>query len=325
MSVSLVAVHAPLRKTAFTTALQQTARYSGRSSIQTATVRAFSASVRRREDISEIKVSDRLNLNGRNILVTGGGRGIGFAVCKAIAQQGGNVAVLDALPEPVEEFHQLASKHSIKTSYQQTDVTKQDSLESAFAAAVEKTGPITGCVPAAGVAVDKPMAETTWQEAERVLMVNTMGTFWTVKLAADHMAAHGLGGSIVMIASIAAQGIKVPEQNLSIYNMSKAGVKGLVGPLAVELGEQNIRVNSVSPGVIMSPMTDAMKTSQPKLLNMFKNAAPMGRIGIPQDLTPQIIYLLSDAASFTTGADFIISGGIHAGVAPTQMSKALSG
>lgn len=93
------------------------------------------------------------------------------------------------------------------------------------------------------------------------------------------MAKHQQGGSIVMIASIAAQGIKVPEQNLAIYNMSKSAVKGLVGPLAVELSEHNIRVNSISPGVIESPMTASLKIEYPKLVEMFENAAPVGRMG----------------------------------------------
>lgn len=104
--------------------------------------------------------------------MTGGGRGIGFALCKAVAQQGGNVAVLDALPAPVDEFHTLADRYAVQTFFQRADVTKQESLESGFAGAVEKLGPLTGCVPAAGIAIDKPIGETTWEEALRVLEVS---------------------------------------------------------------------------------------------------------------------------------------------------------
>ncbi|KAK5172695.1 uncharacterized protein LTR77_002815 [Saxophila tyrrhenica] len=285
--------------------------------------RTFSACSRLREDISDMKVTDRMTMKGRNVLVTGGGRGIGFAICKAVAQMGGNVAVIDALPEPIEEFHTLEKKYGTKTTFQQADVTSEESLGSAVQDAVSAFGEFHGCVPAAGIALDKPLAQHTWAESQRVLMVNTMGTFWTVKLVADNMAKHGQGGSIVLIASVAAQGIKVPEQNLSIYNMSKAGVKGLVGPLATELSESNIRVNSISPGVILSPMTRSLKTEYPSLAQMFENAAPVGRMGVPQDLTPAIIYLLSDAGSFTTGSDFPITGGLHAGVRPSWMHRAM--
>ena len=171
--------------------------------------RSFSFSRSNREDLSNVKITDRMSLKGRNILITGGGRGIGFAICKAIAQLGGNVAVIDALSEPVEEFHTLGDKFGTKTFYQKADVTHQHSLESAFSTAAKEVGPFQGCVPAAGIALDKPLADHGWNESLKVLMVNTMGTFWTVKLVADHMREHGQGGSIVMIASVAAQGIKV--------------------------------------------------------------------------------------------------------------------
>lgn len=164
---------------------------------------------RQGQNLSDVSVTDRMSLKGRNIFITGGGRGIGFAITKAVAQLGGNIAVVDALPEPVEEFHSLGSKYGAKTFYQKADVTNQSSIESAFKNAVSEVGEFEGCVPAAGIALDKPVFEHGWDESVRVLMVNTMGTFWTAKLVADHMKQHGKGGSIVMIASVAAQGIKV--------------------------------------------------------------------------------------------------------------------
>lgn len=202
-------------------------------------------------------------------------------------------------------------------------MTQQNSLESAFDSVLKQAGSFQGCVTAAGIALDKPFADHQWEESQRVLNVNVMGTFWTAKLMATHMASQAQGGSIVMVASIAAQGIKVPEQNVAIYNMSKAAVKGLVGPLAVELAESKIRVNSISPGVILSPMTNALKTEYPHLLGMFENAAPLKRIGVPQDLTPIVAYLLSDASSFTTGADFVVTGGLHAGMSPSYLKQAM--
>lgn len=117
--------------------------------------------------------------------------------------------------------------------------------------------------------------------------------------------------------------MQVPEQNLAIYNMSKSAVKGMVGPLAVELSEYSIRINSISPGVIKSPMTAALQDEYPSLFQMFNNAAPVGRMGVPEDLTPMITYLLGDAASFTTGADFPITGGLHAGIRPSWMNRAM--
>lgn len=244
--------------------------------------RTFSAAATRRKNVQEGSVAERLSMKGKTVLVTGGGRGIGFAITKAIAQMGGNVAVIDTLPEPVEEFHTLAKSFGTTATYHRGDVTKQDSLESAFNEAAKSAGEIHGCVAAAGIVVDKPFFDHQWEECQRVLAVNTMGTFWTVKLASQHMAKHGKGGSLVMIASIAAQGTKIPQQNVSIYNMSKAAVKGLAGPLAVEVAPYKIRVNTISPGVILSPMTNALKVDYPELLHMFENAAPAQRIGVPE-------------------------------------------
>jgi NAD(P)-dependent dehydrogenase (short-subunit alcohol dehydrogenase family) len=260
-------------------------------------------------------------MKDKTVLITGGGRGIGLAICKAIAQLGGNIAVLDALPQPSEEFHALSNDYGVEAFYERVDVTVQSSLERGFESVIEKTGGIQGCVTAAGITLERPFAEHTWDESQRLLNVNVMGTFWTAKLAADHLRARGEGGSLVLIASVAAQGIIVPMQSLSIYNMSKAAVKGLVGPLAVELGEIGIRVNSISPGVIDSQMTRDNATMFPRLTDMYHNAPPVRRIGQPSDLTPLVCYLLSDASTFTTGSDFLVTGGLHAGLSPKWIDR----
>lgn len=283
--------------------------------------RTFTSSTTFRDAAADLSISDRLSMKGKTVLVTGGGRGIGFAICKAIAQLGGNIAVLDALAEPVQSFQSLRTEHRINTFYQRVDVTVQSSLETGFDSIIQQAGSIQGCVTAAGIALDKPFCDHTWEECKRVLDVNVLGTFWTAKLAADHMILQEKGGSIVMIASVAAQGVKLPIQKLAIYNMSKAAVKGLVGPLAVELGHTGVRVNSISPGVIDTPMTQGLRTTYPKLVDMFHKAPPVKRIGQPSDLTPLIAYLLSDASTFTTGSDFVVTGGLHAGLSPEWLQR----
>jgi len=289
--------------------------------LPTITQRSFTSTIHRKDSAAEVKITDRLNMKGKTVLVTGGGRGIGLAICKAVAQLGGNIAVLDALPQPAKEFHALSNDHGIETIYERVDVTVQSSLERGFENVIQKTGGIHGCVTAAGITLERPFAEHTWDESQRLLNVNVMGTFWTAKLVADHLRARGEGGSLVLIASVAAQGIIVPMQSLSIYNMSKAAVKGLVGPLAVELGDVGIRVNSISPGVIDSQMTRDNATMFPRLTDMYHNAPPVRRIGQPSDLTPLVCYLLSDASTFTTGSDFLVTGGLHAGLSPRWIDR----
>lgn len=114
------------------------------------------------------------DLGKRNYVVTGGAQGIGFAVTRAICEMGGNVAVMDIQSEPVEEFKTLSSRFGAKTVYIQTDVTKEDSLNAAFARAIQELGGIDGCVPAAGIAIDKPFVDQTWDEFTRIQEINVL-------------------------------------------------------------------------------------------------------------------------------------------------------
>lgn len=118
-------------------------------------------------------VRPMFELKGRNYLITGGAQGIGFAATRAICEMGGNVAVLDIQDRPTAEFEELGPKFGVKTSYHQTDLTQQDSLHAGFAKALESLGgTIDGCVPAAGIAIDKPFVEQTWEEFTRIQDIN---------------------------------------------------------------------------------------------------------------------------------------------------------
>ena len=112
------------------------------------------------------------SLQGRNYAVTGGGQGIGFTIAKAIAEFGGNVAVIDLRPQPVDEFAQLSTDFKVRTAYYQCDVSNEDSLRSAFQKVIADFKQIHGLVTSAGIAIDKPFVEQTWQEAERIQHVN---------------------------------------------------------------------------------------------------------------------------------------------------------
>lgn len=117
-------------------------------------------------------VRPMFELRGRNYIITGGAQGIGFACTRAICEMGGNVAVLDIQKKPTEEFNTLSQKFGVKTIYLQTDVTKQDSLTSSFDHALQELGSLHGCVPAAGIAIDKPFVDQTWDEFTRIQEIN---------------------------------------------------------------------------------------------------------------------------------------------------------
>lgn len=133
-------------------------------------------------------------LRGRNYVVTGGAQGIGFAVTRAICEMGGNVAVMDIQERPVDEkeWNSLSQNFGAKTVYIQTDVTKQESLNAAFARAVKELGSIDGLVPAAGIAIDKPFIEQTWEEFTRIQEIN-VGFSFAVLSESSLMPSSGQG------------------------------------------------------------------------------------------------------------------------------------
>ncbi|EXJ73599.1 uncharacterized protein A1O5_03361 [Cladophialophora psammophila CBS 110553] len=257
-------------------------------------------------------IQDLMSLKDRVTVVTGGARGIGLALARGAAELGSDIAVLDILEKPSDAFLDLEKGLGVRAKYYRTSVTDPDGLTQSFKAVVEDFGRIDNCVTAAGIVHDKPFLDTTWDEAARILQVNVMGTMLSAQLAAKQMRAQNTGGSIVMIASVTAQSA-LPTQRLNIYAASKGAVRSLCLQLAVELAPLGIRVNTVSPGFIATEMTKGLALTRPELLTVFKSAPPLGRIGDRADLKGIVGYLLSDAAAYTTGADVLVTGGVHAG------------
>ncbi|OAP57397.1 short chain dehydrogenase [Fonsecaea erecta] len=262
-------------------------------------------------------VRPMFELTGRNYIVTGGGRGIGYAITRAIAEMGGNVVVFDLLDKPVSDFDTLESEFGVKVKYIRADVTSDDSLRSAFAQAMETLGTLDGCVTAAGIAPEGPFLEQDWNTMRKVMDINVNGTYFTAQLAAQQMQKQGTGGSLILIASVCAH-VALPRTLLSAYNASKGAVKMLSTALAVELAPLNIRCNIISPGYIQSDMTKGLREKNPELADIMENAPPLRRIGNRNDLTGAAVYLLSDASAYTTGAEILVTGGMHAGRVTTD-------
>ncbi|KAF2009747.1 NAD(P)-binding protein [Aaosphaeria arxii CBS 175.79] len=253
-------------------------------------------------------LSERMSLKGKTTIITGGARGIGLSLVEAVADAGGDVAILDVLEQPKIDLSTLG----VNARYYRTDVTKQNSLEDTFGRIGKDFGRIDNCVTAAGIVADKPFFDHQWDECERLLKVNVLGTFFCAQLAAKAIRDQGTGGSLVMIASIASY-MSLPLQHLPFYGATKGAVRIMTKQLAVELAPLNIRVNSISPGFIRTDMTELCAVQQPELYSVFNSAPPIGRIGETTDITGAVNYLLSDAAAYTTGIDIPITGGLIAG------------
>ncbi|EQB44928.1 short chain dehydrogenase [Colletotrichum gloeosporioides Cg-14] len=263
-------------------------------------------------------VHDLLSLKGRTVVITGGARGLGLAFALAVAEVGGNIAILDAAQEPHDHFYQIEKAHEIKIKYYRSDVTNYKTLKETFSNIVNDFGRIDGLVTAAGICPDEPFLQRSPESVAKCMNINVLGTYYAAQLAAAQMASQDptdfnpRGGSIVMIASIAAY-VASKGQTTSDYCCSKGAVVALAKALGVELAASGIRVNSISPGYMATDMTLDLCNRYPHLGEIMNTEPPMRRMGDRTDLKVPVVYLLSNASAYHTSDDILITGGIHAG------------
>ena len=236
-------------------------------------------------------------LKGRVAVVTGAGGGLGGAIVRRLAGMGATVVATDlkapTLPDGLGNAIALAC-----------DVADETSVQALAATVKEKFGRCDILVNNAGVmAPVVPLEELPVESWDKVMNVNLKGSFLCAKHLARLMLAQG-SGAIVNLASI---GARVPN-DIGAYGASKAGVLGLTREMAVRWGPRGIRVNSVSPGMIRTPMSEHFYQNE-KLHQGRIKTIPTGRIGVPDDIANAIAFMVSDAASYMNGQDIIIDGG----------------
>ena len=237
---------------------------------------------------------NKIDLQGRVAIVTGGARGIGLAIAHRLTDSGARCCLWDLNPEPPKGL----AAHSVKV-----DISKPDSVAAAFDQTIKHLGNVDILVNNAGIAgVTKKMWECTPDEWQAVLQVNLFGVFLCCRAVVPHMMQRGYG-RIVSIASIAG---KEGNPNASHYSSAKAGVIGLTKSLGKELAKTGVLVNCITPAVIQ---TDILKQVTQEHIDYMLSKIPMGRFGKVEEAAAMVAWLASEDCSFSTGAVFDLSGG----------------
>jgi NAD(P)-dependent dehydrogenase (short-subunit alcohol dehydrogenase family) len=251
-------------------------------------------------------------LKGAVAIVTGGAVGIGRAACVRLAQEGAAVAVTDVREA---EGHALAAEivgAGGVAAFWRLDVSREADVQAVFAAVTARFGPVTVLVNNAGIAgVNKPTHEITEAEWDALMAVNVKGVFFCTKHVIPAMRQAG-GGSIINLSSI--YGL-VGGGDVPPYHASKGAVRLMAKNDALVYAADRIRVNSIHPGFIWTPMVEAFAGSQGDVAEVRKGLDalhPLGHVGDPDDIAWGIVYLASDEAKFITGSELVIDGGYTA-------------
>jgi len=252
-------------------------------------------------------------LTGKVAIVTGGALGIGAATCEMMAREGAAVAVTDVLDEDGEATVGRILAAGGTARFWRLDVTDEPEVERIFSEVAGTFGKLDVVVNNAGIAgANKPTDELKAEEWDKVINVNVRGTFFCTKHAVSHLRRAG-GGSIINLSSI--YGL-IGAPDLPAYHASKGAVRLMSKTDALIYAKDNIRVNSVHPGYIWTPLVEELGRDSPQGLEAFRrdldNKHPIGHVGEPDDIAHGIVYLASDEAKFVTGSELVIDGGYTA-------------
>ena len=249
-------------------------------------------------------ILDRFSLNNRTALVTGGGSGIGAALAQALAQAGADVAVADLDLATAERSAEELTALGVRSLAVQVDVTQADQVKRMVATVIEAWGRLDVAVNSAGIASRSRAEDLTEDAWDAVVGVNLKGIYLCTQSEGRAMLANG-SGSIINVASMSGRIVNRPQLH-SHYNAAKAGVIQYSRSCAAEWADRGVRVNTLSPGHTITPMTEK---AVPDMGAVWIANTPMGRLATPDDLVGAVVFLASDASGYVTGHDLVVDGG----------------
>ena len=248
-----------------------------------------------------------MRLEGKVALISGGARGQGAVEAKLFASEGASVIIGDVLDDAGKQVEAEIAESGGNATYVHLDVTSESQWNDAVNAAVERYGKLDILVNNAGILIRAGVEDTTEEDWDRIMDVNGKGVFLGTKAVIPAMRDAG-GGSIINISSVAGlQGFPIA----SAYSATKGAVRILTKSTAVQYAAENIRCNSVHPGLIYTDMTkDTLDI--PEAERELRARVPMGRLGVSEDVAKGVMFLASDESSYMTGSELVIDGGITA-------------
>lgn len=254
------------------------------------------------------------SLENKVCIVTGAASGIGEATATLLAERGAVVMIADVNDLQGAAVATRIQRNGGTVAFQHCDISRGEDVEALVAATVRKFGRLNALVANAGVQIEKPLADTSDAEWDRVININLKGTFLCCRAAVRQMLKSGTGGSIVATGSVLSL---VAEPVLAAYCASKGGILMLMRSIATDYGKQGIRANCVCPGYINTPLGDKYFEIQPDPAAARRAADAMhalGRMGEADEVAKCVAFLISDEASFVTGAAMVVDGGLIAKV-----------
>lgn len=249
-------------------------------------------------------IFDRFRLNGQVALITGGTRGIGLAIAKALGEAGAEVVISARTRLP--EAEQLLSEAGINCDFIAADLTKESTADELVAETLGRTGRLDILVNNAGIAIHGDSGEFSDATWRNIMNINLDAVFRGCRAALAPMRRQG-GGVILNIGSMSGIVSNIP-QNQVAYNSSKAAVHMMTKSLASEVAAENIRVNAIAPGYIETDLSRG-GIANPDWFPIWRTMTPMGRVGQPEEVAGAALFLCSAAASYVTGEVLVIDGG----------------
>lgn len=253
-----------------------------------------------------------MSWKGKVVIVTGGGSGIGKAVCHQAASRGARVVIVNRTAQKGEDTAKEITNEGFDAIALQGDVSSEKDIQRIVLEIINRYGKIDVLINSAAVCPQVRLTELSLEQWNSVITNNLTSVFLFCREVIPHMLQAG-GGNIVNVSSVHAQGTL---EGYSAYAASKGGIVSLTRAIALDFAKQNIRVNTVLPGAVHTPMLESsiknLDTPRDQIMQSWNEAQPIGRVGTPDEIAAVILFAASQENSFMTGATLVSDGGMTA-------------